>query len=168
MQRAASTLVRRSTAGSLAPRVPALAVAGSSSTCPNLARSLSTSVAKSSSEQSWFSKLSNSLMVRKIEPSKDSHSRLLTDSQAIYELQLHDVKPGSMESYLGSLAAFVTEAQSKDPSYELVASWRVDVGDQDQVVNIWLRAMRQKQSFGSKEENTKTCNKRKIRIRDYL
>lgn len=41
----------------------------------------------SSTDQGWFSKISNSLMVRKIEPGKDSHSRLLTDSQAIYEMQ---------------------------------------------------------------------------------
>lgn len=55
-------------------------------------------------DQGWFSKISNSLMVRKIEPSKDSHSRLLTaDSQAIYELQIHDVKPGNMDQYLKSL-----------------------------------------------------------------
>lgn len=31
----------------------------------------------------------------------------------------------------------MTEVQSKDPTYELVASFRVDVGDQDQVVHIW-------------------------------
>lgn len=29
------------------------------------------------------------------------------------------------------------EVQSKDPTYELVGSFRVDVGDQDQVVHIW-------------------------------
>lgn len=32
---------------------------------------------------------------------------------------------------------FVREVSQKDPTYELVGSWRVDVGDQDQVVNIW-------------------------------
>ena len=32
---------------------------------------------------------------------------------------------------------FAKEVQSKDATYELVGSWRVDVGDQDQVVNIW-------------------------------
>lgn len=97
---------------------------------------------------SWFSKISNSLMVRKIEPSKDSHSRLLTDSQAIYEMQIHNVRPGSMQEYLGNFANYVSLVQQKDPSYELVASWRVDVGDQDQVVNIW----RYQQGYGKANE----------------
>lgn len=32
---------------------------------------------------------------------------------------------------------FAKEVQSKDTTYELVGSWRVQVGDQDQVINIW-------------------------------
>lgn len=32
---------------------------------------------------------------------------------------------------------FVTEAQRKEPTFELVGSWRVLVGDEDQVVNLW-------------------------------
>ena len=66
--------------------------------------STTSSCNSSNGDQGWFKKISNSLMVRKIEPSKDSHSRLLTaDSQAIYELQIHDVKPGHMDQYLTSL-----------------------------------------------------------------
>ncbi|KAI1285850.1 Protein NipSnap [Halotydeus destructor] len=98
------------------------------------ARALSTTTRDDNTEQGWLSKL---LMVRKIEPGKDSHSRLLSDSEAVYEMQIHDVKPDSVDAYLKSYQYFVEEAQSKDPNFELMASWRVDVGDQDQIVNIW-------------------------------
>lgn len=44
----------------------------------------STATNYSNSGEGWLSKL---LMVRKIEPTKDSHSRLLSDSEIVYELQ---------------------------------------------------------------------------------
>ncbi|KFM81062.1 Protein NipSnap, partial [Stegodyphus mimosarum] len=50
-----------------------------------------------SNSDSWFSKL---LMVRKIDPGHDSHSRLLSASEIIYEMQTHDVKPEKIEPYL--------------------------------------------------------------------
>lgn len=31
----------------------------------------------------------------------------------------------------------MNEVRTKDPNFELVGSFRVDVGDQDQIVNIW-------------------------------
>ena len=52
-------------------------------------------------------------------------------------MQFQDVKPDAMDSYLTSYEKFVNELKEKDPTYELVASFRVDVGDQDQIVNIW-------------------------------
>lgn len=90
-------------------------------------------------------------MVRKIETGKDSHSRLLADSEAIYEMQIHDVKPDSMNAYLGSMEKFSKEVTAKDPSYELVGSWRVEIGDQDQVINIW----RYKKGYPSASETQK-------------
>ena len=106
---------------------------------------------QSEDQKGWLSRISNSLMVRKIEAGKDSHSRLLADSQAIYEMQVHDVKVGSMDAYLNNLEKFTTEAQAKDSTLELVASWRVDVGDQDQVVNIW----RYQEGYGKANETRK-------------
>lgn len=47
-------------------------------------------------DQSWFSKL----LVRKIEPTKESHSRMLSDKEIIYALHTHNVHPGSMPEYL--------------------------------------------------------------------
>lgn len=46
--------------------------------------------------ESWFSKL----LVRKIEPSKESHSRMLSDKEIIYALHTHNVRPGEMVDYL--------------------------------------------------------------------
>lgn len=44
----------------------------------------------------WLDKL----LVRKIEPTKESHSRMLSDKEVIYELQTHNIKPGTSEEYL--------------------------------------------------------------------
>jgi len=40
------------------------------------------------------------LFVRKIEPTKESHSTMLSDKEIIYELQTHEVKPASLEKYM--------------------------------------------------------------------
>lgn len=53
-------------------------------------RPITSSATLNNDQGGWFSKL---LMVRKIEPGKDSHSRLLADSEAVYELQ------GELRSY---------------------------------------------------------------------
>lgn len=48
-------------------------------------RALSTTPCRQlNSSEGWLSKL---LHVRKIEPGKDSHSRLLSDTEVVYELQ---------------------------------------------------------------------------------
>lgn len=47
-------------------------------------RCLSVGNVQNSNSEGWFSKL---LMVRKIDPGHDSHSRLLSASEMIYEMQ---------------------------------------------------------------------------------
>ena len=47
----------------------------------------------------WLNKLS----VRRIEPSKESHSRMLSDKGIVYELQTHNIKPDSVDKYLKNL-----------------------------------------------------------------
>lgn len=56
---------------------------------------LSTSSALSK-DDSWLSKL----LVRKIEPTKESHSRMLSDKEVIYALHTHNVRPDSKIKYL--------------------------------------------------------------------
>jgi hypothetical protein len=59
-------------------------------------RFLSSTSSVQDSNEGWFSKL----LVRRIEPTKESHSRLLSDKEIIYELQTHNVRPDSSEKYL--------------------------------------------------------------------
>ncbi|RWS08851.1 protein NipSnap-like protein, partial [Dinothrombium tinctorium] len=94
---------------------------------------LKTTAADHSPEQGWFSKL----MVRRIEPGKEPHSRLLSESDIVYELQIHDVKPGRVDDYLKCFKNYLSECTNKDTSCELVASFKVDIGDEDQMVHIW-------------------------------
>lgn len=47
-------------------------------------------------DDSWISKL----LVRKIEPTKESHSRMLSDKEVIYALNTHNVRPDSKPKYL--------------------------------------------------------------------
>lgn len=84
--------------------------------------------------EGWFSKL---LHVRKIEPTKDSHSKLLSDTEQVYELQIHDVKPDSVDPYLVGYEKWVETLQRKSEPTKLVGSWRVEIGNQDQFVHIW-------------------------------
>jgi hypothetical protein len=56
----------------------------------------SSAVQNDSSNESWLSKL----LVRRIEPTKESHSRMLSDKEVIYELITHNVKPQANSEYL--------------------------------------------------------------------
>ncbi|XP_059486790.1 protein NipSnap [Neocloeon triangulifer] len=83
--------------------------------------------------ESWLSKL----LVRKIEPTKESHSRMLSDKEVIYELLTHDVKPQHNEEYLVNYQNSVKLVHDRKLQCELVASWKVSVGDQDQCLHLW-------------------------------
>lgn len=59
---------------------------------------IATSSALNGESDSWLSKL----LVRKIEPTKESHSRMLSDKEVIYALHTHNVRPDSVGKYLGN------------------------------------------------------------------
>lgn len=60
-------------------------------------RALSTTAALArDGSESWLSKL----LVRKIEPTKESHSRMLSDKEIIYELHTHNIRPDSVGQYM--------------------------------------------------------------------
>lgn len=59
-------------------------------------RLISTSGARANAEDSWLSKL----LVRKIEPTKESHSRMLSDKEIVYALHTHNIRPDSVDKYL--------------------------------------------------------------------
>lgn len=59
----------------------------------NIFRAFTTSsVNNNSADGSWVSKI----FVRKIEPTKESHSRMLSDKEIIYALHTHNVRPGKL------------------------------------------------------------------------
>ncbi|KAA0186765.1 hypothetical protein HAZT_HAZT009759 [Hyalella azteca] len=113
------------------------------------------STSSCSQDGGWF----NKLLVRKIEPTKESHSRMLSDKEVIYELQTHNLKPGTVAQYLknyltsgliqeltsgliqeltsGLIDQYVQEVKERNLHLELCGSWTVGVGDQDQCVHLW-------------------------------
>ncbi|XP_036339399.1 protein NipSnap-like isoform X5 [Rhagoletis pomonella] len=97
-------------------------------------RSIATSAPLNEAD-SWFSKL----LVRKIEPTKESHSRMLSDKEIIYALHTHNVRPGYMDDYLKNYKTSVQLVNEKKAilSCNLVASWTVHVGDMDQCLHLW-------------------------------
>jgi len=83
-------------------------------------------------EKSWLRKLMPGQ-----ERSRVSHSTALSQKEAIYELQFHQVKPEFMERYLKEFEEFVNVLKSKEIGAELIGSWTVEVGDQDEAVHLW-------------------------------
>ncbi|XP_073998888.1 protein nipsnap [Rhodnius prolixus] len=93
------------------------------------------SQAAQDAKEGWLSKL----LVRRIEPTKEPHSRMLSDKDIIYELQTHNVKPDSRSNYLSNYENTVRliESRKQELNTELVGSWTVEVGDMDQILNLW-------------------------------
>lgn len=77
--------------------------------------------------------------MRKIEPTKESHSRMLGDKEVIYALHTHNVRPSANEEYVANYKKTVELINThKDRiSVELIASWTVQVGDMDQCLHLW-------------------------------
>lgn len=98
-------------------------------------RHLATTSTLADVSESWLSKL----LVRKIEPTKEPHSRMLSDKEVIYELQTHNVRPDSTAKYLENYEKSVKMIHSRKEEFkcDLVASWTVQVGDLDQALHLW-------------------------------
>ncbi|KAL7286350.1 hypothetical protein TKK_0019307 [Trichogramma kaykai] len=97
-------------------------------------RCLTKSADRQDISDSWFSKL----LVRKIEPTKESHSRMLSDKQIVYALHTHNIRPDSYDKYLANYSANVQHILAKpELNMELVGSWTVEVGDMDQALHLW-------------------------------
>jgi len=100
---------------------------------PYKTRNISTTPANN---DAWLSKL----LVRKIEPTKEAHSRMLSDKEIIFALQTHNFRPDSKKEYLENFKKTVQliDAQDKFAQHvKLVGSWTTEVGDQDQAIHIW-------------------------------
>lgn len=81
--------------------------------------------------------LSNFFVRNMIEPSHESHSSVLSDKDTVFVLEFHKVKPEFMEDYLGETQKFVNMMERMKTGAELVGSWTVDIGDQDEAVHMW-------------------------------
>lgn len=97
-------------------------------------RTIFTGAALQADSDSWLSKL----LVRRIEPTKESHSRMLSDKEIIYALHTHNVRSDSVANYLSNYKKTVQLVESKkELACNLIASWTVQVGDMDQCVHLW-------------------------------
>jgi len=61
---------------------------------------------------------------------------MLSDKEVIYELVTHQIKPAFLDKYLNNYETHVGLSHQLKIS-DLVASWHVGIGDQDQVVHLW-------------------------------
>lgn len=86
-----------------------------------------------SRRDSWLSKL----LVRRIETGKESHASMLTDKETVFELQMHQVKPEFMETYLKEFRTFIDMISSWNTGASLVGSWTVEIGELDEAVHLW-------------------------------
>lgn len=87
-----------------------------------------------SGSDSWLSKL----LVRRIEPTKESHSRMLSDKEVVYGLHTHNIRPDSVDKYLDNYNKHVQLVHAKEElACDLVGSWTVSVGDLDQALHLW-------------------------------
>ncbi|KAI8740054.1 Nipsnap [Biomphalaria glabrata] len=79
----------------------------------------------------WFSRL------RKTAQPEQSHSMALSSKETVYEIQFHAVKPEYMEEYINQFSTFQQLMKEKDTGAELVGSFTVEIGDQDEAVHLW-------------------------------
>lgn len=99
-----------------------------------LPRLFSTSSVLGSDKEGWLSKLQS---VGRIEATKESHSRMLSDKEIIFELHTHNIRPDSGDKYLSTYESQVKLVQAQNLNCELVGSWTVQVGDMDQALHLW-------------------------------
>ncbi|BFZ18992.1 hypothetical protein BsWGS_22032 [Bradybaena similaris] len=86
------------------------------------------------SSKGWFSRL------KKTPQPEQSHSMALSSKETVYEIQFHAVKPECMEEYLNQFSTFQQLMKDKGTGAELVGSFTVEIGDQDEAVHIWRYA----------------------------
>ncbi|XP_031836527.1 protein nipsnap [Nomia melanderi] len=76
---------------------------------------------------------------QKSDPTKEPHSRMLSDKGVIYALHTHNMRPDSIDNYLTNYEQIVNILNSKQSELklELVGSWTVTAGDIDQALHLW-------------------------------
>jgi hypothetical protein len=93
--------------------------------------------AKPPEKAGWISRFLNGPSYNPDSVDKQSHSSMLADSEVIFELQTHDVRNGEREKYLDTYKKYSTEVTKATPGNELIGSWNVLFGNQDQSIHLW-------------------------------
>lgn len=78
---------------------------------------------------------------KSIERAKDAHSNTLTDTENVFEVQHHTVKPSATNEYEAIYSDYTSQLLNKHSPSGLVhtGSWRVHIGNvQNQFVHIWM------------------------------
>ncbi|CAF1612634.1 unnamed protein product, partial [Didymodactylos carnosus] len=115
----------------------------------------------------------NPFAPKNIEQPKDSHSKLLTESEHVFEVQHHTVKPRHMTDYENVYNDYISEIIQKYNVQGLIhtGSWRVHIGNvQNQFVHIWMfKNFSQFDEFGSdfRTDDDKVIKYRE-KMNDYL
>ncbi|OAF69447.1 Glioblastoma-amplified sequence [Intoshia linei] len=75
--------------------------------------------------------------VVKLNTGNEPHSTLFSEKKTVFELKIHRIKPEVMSTYLSEEQEFVKLMREKISHVELIGSWTVDIGDQDEVLSLW-------------------------------
>lgn len=66
---------------------------------------------------------------------------MLSDKETIFELQTHNVRCGELDKYIYNYGKYCGEVEQRvadgQLQQQLVGSWQVMVGDQDQCIHLW-------------------------------
>ncbi|XP_067932130.1 protein NipSnap-like [Watersipora subatra] len=84
---------------------------------------------------SWFKKIIPSR--QPMDTPSETQSKLLSELDSVYELQFHKVKPENMLTYLTQFGKFVDLMDEKNTGAQLMASFTVMIGDQDEAIHLW-------------------------------
>jgi hypothetical protein len=99
-------------------------------------------------EKGWLSRILTGAPYNPEGVHKQSHSSMLSVSDAIFELQslyyeitesrflAHDVH-GDKDEYLKRYKQYTNELKSITPGADIIGSWYVMIGNQNQLVHLW-------------------------------
>lgn len=109
---------------------------------------------KSESSGGWLSRL----LLRKIETGHVSHESVLSQTDAVYELQFDAVKPEYMDEYQEEFGQFAKMLSAAGSGGSLIGSWTVEIGELDEAVHLWqfpngYTQMTEHKSFLCKEKD---------------
>uniref|UniRef100_A0A0N5A1R1 NIPSNAP domain-containing protein n=1 Tax=Parastrongyloides trichosuri TaxID=131310 RepID=A0A0N5A1R1_PARTI len=100
-------------------------------------RNLCSDDKKTAGGQGFLSKILHGQPVDHDGMGQQSHSSLLSDNKKIYEIVFHRTKCGEMDNYMKVYKNYVQVAEKFNPNVELIGSWNIIYGDQDQAVHLW-------------------------------